>query len=331
MELIEKYVYAVTSKLPEEQREDIAKELKTLISDMVDEISGNSETEKIKQVLIELGNPSILAENYRESKRYLIGPKNYPQYIFVLKIVSIAIFIAVTIGTIVDWAFINDNTVINMFGNYVGSITMGLLQGLTWVTIIFAISEHNGVDFNKKSNEKKWDIDKLPPLPNKKAVISKAESIIGIVFISIFSVIFYFFPEIVAVYILNDGEYNVISLINMNQFNNYKTLILGIFIVGIIREMVKLIYGKWSIHLAIYYTILTVISMGLFIIFIANPNLWNPDFASELAEYFGEDLTFDLSNRIITNTIIKIVIVFTLIDIISIFYKGIKYDCMKNF
>lgn len=37
MELIDRYIYAVTKKLPQKQREDIEKELRTLIDDMLEE------------------------------------------------------------------------------------------------------------------------------------------------------------------------------------------------------------------------------------------------------------------------------------------------------
>ena len=58
-ELIARYVYAVTRELPENQRLDIDKELRSLIEDMLDERCSGSDPAitDIEAVLSELGNP----------------------------------------------------------------------------------------------------------------------------------------------------------------------------------------------------------------------------------------------------------------------------------
>ncbi|HOV26477.1 MAG TPA: hypothetical protein PK566_09005 [Pseudobacteroides sp.] len=82
MDLINRYVYAVTKSLPEKQREDIEKELRTLIDDMIEENDEPvSYEKKVEKVLLELGDPEKLADNYRGSKRYFIGPKFYEKYL----------------------------------------------------------------------------------------------------------------------------------------------------------------------------------------------------------------------------------------------------------
>ena len=57
--LIERYVYDVTRRLPEKEREDVMKELRANIYDMLPE--GASE-DAVKKVLYELGSPVSLAE-----------------------------------------------------------------------------------------------------------------------------------------------------------------------------------------------------------------------------------------------------------------------------
>lgn len=76
MEMIERYIYAVTQKLPQSQREDIAVELRGLIEDMVEERVGDTADEKVvEEVLLELGSPREMALKYTGKKRYLIGPE----------------------------------------------------------------------------------------------------------------------------------------------------------------------------------------------------------------------------------------------------------------
>ena len=65
-DLIERYIYAVTKKLPKRMREDISKELYSLIMDMLESRCGEIKpTDKdIRVVLTELGTPSDLANNF---------------------------------------------------------------------------------------------------------------------------------------------------------------------------------------------------------------------------------------------------------------------------
>ena len=100
-EMIERYVYDVVRRLPQSQREDISRELRTLIDDMMEERadSGKTEQENAEEVLKELGSPFALAGKYRDSKKYLIGPAYYEQYWFVLKIVLIAVTVGMVIAS----------------------------------------------------------------------------------------------------------------------------------------------------------------------------------------------------------------------------------------
>lgn len=72
MEMIERYIYAVTQKLPQAQRKDIADELQGLIEDMLEGRVGGDNIKKsdVVEVLLELGSPRELADKYRSSKKY---------------------------------------------------------------------------------------------------------------------------------------------------------------------------------------------------------------------------------------------------------------------
>ena len=75
---IERYVYDVARRLPEKDREEVKKELRANIYDMLPENAGN---EQVKKVLYELGSPASLAEKYRQKPRYLISPAYYDEYV----------------------------------------------------------------------------------------------------------------------------------------------------------------------------------------------------------------------------------------------------------
>lgn len=330
MKLIEHYVYAVVSKLPEKQRDDIAEEIKTLIDDMKDKYANEvDEEKKVEKVLLELGDPNLLAEEYLDQKRYLIGPKNFNKYVFVLKIVLSSVVLAITIASLVEGIFISKDNFALDVSSYISRLISGSLQGFTWVTIIFASLEYQGIVF-EPNKEKTWDLKNLSPIPHKKAVISKTESIVSIIFISIFTIILYFYPSIFGAYITENNKMKVITILNLENWDKFKILIIGLFLIGITREMLKLIYGKWDLRLAIYYSSLTISSMILFIITFSNTAIWNANFGREVAELMNLDVNFTLSTQKSISIFIMIVILINLIEIVTVMYKGIKYNVSKH-
>lgn len=89
-ELIERYIYAVTRHMKKDEREDVAKELQSIIEDMLLERCSEEEPNEatVKDVLNELGNPSDLYEKYSvDGKDYLIGAPYYGVYKSVMRTV----------------------------------------------------------------------------------------------------------------------------------------------------------------------------------------------------------------------------------------------------
>ena len=105
-DLIERYIYAVTKRLPGKTREDVARELRTLIEDMLKERCGEvtPSDKDIRVVLTELGTPNELYEQYAgDGKRCLIGPPYYTTYVFVMKIVLICVAFGMTLSAVLGF------------------------------------------------------------------------------------------------------------------------------------------------------------------------------------------------------------------------------------
>ena len=85
-DLIERYLYAITRHLPSAQRSDVAEELRTLISDMLDERCGSlpPTAKDVRVVLTELGTPGEMVRKYTSGEgECLIGQPYYAQYLYV--------------------------------------------------------------------------------------------------------------------------------------------------------------------------------------------------------------------------------------------------------
>jgi hypothetical protein len=329
MKLIDRYVYAVTKNLPQKQREDIEKELRTLIEDMMNEYEEiKSNEEKAEKVLLELGDPNILAEKYGDNGRYLIGPQNFHNYVLVLKIVLVSMLFAVSVGYVVAHMFSAEEiNIVNPFFDYLGSLFSGALQGFAWVTGIFAILEYKGVNIDKKNLKKDtWKISDLPEIPQNKALISRGESIFSIIFTTVFTMVFYFAPQYLGIYILKDSNYTVIPFFNVEVLNGYKILIFGVFFVTLIKEILKIIAGRWTLKLSFSIAGLDIAGFLILLTIFLNAGIFNSSLPAEFMN--SANLTFDAAA--VWNSFRKWFIVCFVVgyavDIVTVMYKGIKYN-----
>src|SRR5512145_615288 len=94
MNLIDKYIAEVGKHLPRRQRADIQAEIRSTLEDMLEErkqAQGGADDVEIIALLKEYGSPREVADSY-VGPRYLIGPRVYPTFELVTRIVLIVLF-----------------------------------------------------------------------------------------------------------------------------------------------------------------------------------------------------------------------------------------------
>ncbi len=332
MELVNRYIYAVTRSLPEKQRGDIDKELKTLIDDMIEE---NDEPipydDKVKKVLVELGDPEILADNYRGSRRHLIGPKFYDAYLLILKIVLIAVLGGITVAIMVQSIFSKDQNGVDIVSNYLSGLFNGGLQAFAWVTIAFIIAERSYMNNKKGHLEKssveksKWSPSQLPVIPEKKALIPIHEPIVSIILTTIFLALLYNTPQVFAAYFTVGNETKVIPVFNQLAMEGYKIIILSVLLLNVLKEVLKLYNRRWTLKLSLAVAVLSGMSTILILFVFAGSNVWNPDFPNEIIKNMKLSLDFVSTWANIKNGFFAGIIVIGVIDIVATLFKGIRY------
>ncbi len=329
MELNERYIYAVTKGLPQKQREDIGKELRTLIDDMLEQEEGPETQElKLQNVLLSLGDPELLAESYRDSKRYLIGPQNYDNYLLILKIVFGAVFLGISVAMAIAGLFSEELRIGGIIGGYLSALFSGLAQAFAWVTLAFAIAEGRGVDMRKKQSGKEaWSLELLPEIPEKKAAIPPAEPIAAILFSTLFIALLYFAPQLLAVYIPRDPSgMTMVPVFDTAMLREYRLLLAGMYIFNTAKEALKLVSGRWTIRLSVIFSLMSILSAALALIVFSNPSIWNPNFAAEIIKYANAGFEFLNVWLRLTTWIIMFIILGCFIDVSTALYKGFKYN-----
>ena len=287
-ELIERYIYAVTKRLPYKIRADIEKELRALIDDMLEQRCGDvlPGEHDIRVVLTEIGTPAELAEKYDPDKHSaLIGQPYYRKYKFILKIVLAAagggMLLSGAITTILGGGMGHP---FFRLVSWIGMTFMGLIYAFAFVTALFAFFERRGVKIDMDNG-----LNDLPPVPKKSERIDRHEPITGIVLSTLFLVVILLgAPYFIGMF--NGTDF--IPLFNQEVLQQQWMLIAGIFALGVLKEVLRLNEGRYTFRLAVASLLLNTCTLVLMILFISTPGLFNPAFTAALYDMFGEGGSF---------------------------------------
>lgn len=328
MDLINRYIYAVTQKLPESQRTDIEKELQGLVEDMLEDRGVGVETaslEEVEQVLLELGPPVEMAARYRGRERYLIGPGLINSYWSVLRIVLYSIAVALGIVYIIDFFTSTEPTAEKLLELLVSLLSVGI-HGFAWVTVIFAFIEYRGA---RQVPNDPWKPSELPAIPEPAARIKPIEPVLGILFSVLFFVLFTFSINLIGVHRFDENSI-AIPVFEQAAFAKYLPLIWLLTAFSIFNEARKLITRKWTPQIAVMHVIFNVASVIVTVILFSDMTIWNPTFMDQLVQaglVTPGDEAYETVKSIWDRSrdgLIYVIVIITLIDTISVVMKWFR-------
>lgn len=285
MQLIEAYIFEVTKRLPEKSRDDIALELNSTIEDTLPE---NYSEQDVVKALSELGDPAQLAASYRDTHKYLIGPKVYHAYSRVLKIIIPWVALITVLVYIVEGIvhFSEEASLLSVlikgFGMIIAIVIQNLIQTIFWVTVIFLIIERVGLSGNLDSLTnfgQEWtpeDLKHIKVIPKKKA-ISKGEVIFGFVLTAVWLVFYFNADHLAGIYQSIDGNnlQMVMPIFDQTVWLSYWPLILIIAFLEIGLGVYKWKVSHWTMQLVAANTVVKIVGIIAFIIIASNPALLN--------------------------------------------------------
>jgi hypothetical protein len=273
-QLIERYVYAVTKRLPQSQREDVGLELSGLIEEM-------AQDRPVEQILQEMGDPALLADSYRGAERYLVGPNYFDFYLLVLKIVGFAVTLGISIALGIGFLFNTPSSVGTFFTQLVGTLFGAYAQAFAWVTITFWIIEwqqkRRGVD----APLEQWSLESLPDVPSRSTIIPRSEPIASLVFLVLIFAGLNSAPWILRVTDL-EKSIHIVSPFVPHVFQRMLVLINLTIVIAMGIEFAKLYTGVQSKRLAVLTIGLKFVSLAISLYIVAGSGLWNPNFVQEM-------------------------------------------------
>lgn len=281
-QITNRYIYAVSKRLPYSQREDIKQELRGLIDDMLAERhpDGNFTSKEIDDVLMQLGAPEKLAAQYTGGNRYLIGPELYETYRTIILVVLVSVAFGMTIAHVI-MAFISpQENPLSMIGGYLFNTYIALLQAFAFTTIGFVISDY----FNRKNNKppENWYPNMLPELPEAVKGISKSDPIAGMVFTVLVILLFNAAPWLMGAIVYTDSLH-VVPIFNLEYL---KTVVIWFnicFVLGVMREIAKLVIGQYTVSFSLITLLLDIAALSISVPILSSSKLWNHNLVTDLA------------------------------------------------
>ncbi len=344
-EMIKRYIYEVIRRVPEDSREDIRLELQTLIEDMCTE-----EQISVQEALQKLGAPEEFAKRYRGDGEYLIGPEYYNNYLWVIKIALAGIGISALISGIVQGISHADSIVhffVSFFNELLSTGISGSFCVAGIITIIFAVLERQHVklqlapekdwsvkDLGKNSSPgRQWTPFQLPPVPDKRAVISRCDSIVSIIMISIFSALLLFKPQLFGVFHYENGQIQAVaSVFNLDQWQMILPVFLLWLFTGLIDEIIRFVTGHYCRTVMYCNLICNTLQIALAAVLLKVLPLWNTDFAAQLKQAYGisqfskGDILHYWESSFVSNAVLCLIIIISLAESGVTVYKTLKYS-----
>jgi len=312
MNLIDRYVTEVGKHLPRKNRLDIEAELRSTLEDMLEDRSqqtGRPADEALAtEVLQEYGAPRKVAATY-QTHPYLIGPRMFPLYTLVLRIVLFAVTLGLTIAMVVS--FINTSMtspeLLGKLGGFVASVVSALVAAFGNVTLVFAIIERF-VPVKEFEEKETWTPAELTkePEPNQ---VKTSEIIASILFTAAALIIFNFYPQIIGLWNIENGIWTQFASLS-DAFFRYLPWINLSGILTIALDIWLLRQQVWNTATRLMHIVLQIVGIAIAAALLSGPSLLNistvaidAETGNLLTRIFGSMVPFVLVIVIVTSII----------------------------
>jgi hypothetical protein len=265
--LVDRYLVSVSDILPARLRKDTVTEISSLIQDALDDRSKTEgkapDDEMMAAVLKEFGSPEKIVAPYLPEK-YLIGPRLYPTFILVLRIV---LPIIAVLMLVVSWIGVIPTTSMTIsefitgLANSLGSSISAVVQAFGNIVLIFAILQWVVPEFKLAAKDKEWDPHSLKAI-SKPDKIKRGELITEIVFILLALIIFNFYLDRVGIYNSFNGQWTFTPILT-TAFNAYIPWLDLLWISTILLDMLVLRKGAWQIGTRLFCILVSALNIAI--------------------------------------------------------------------
>lgn len=320
MNLIDRYLHEVGRYLPGKNKEDILAELRSHLSDTLEErFNGQATEEDLIALLKETGEPRKVAASYPGVQQYLIGPDLYPFFQMVAGIVLAAVIGAQLLA--VGISALAGETTFAKWETWAGLLT-SIPSALGAVVIVFMILKRFGVQPDLKEGE--WNPLSLPRIEEDEE-IKKGERIFSIIGACVFLAVLAAIPEKIGIYQFPGGIFYPDPVIMQNI--GWMMLVL---LAGIGMDVFLLWQGRWTLGSRIARIAVNFLEIGVLIVLLQGHTAWlsvhgSNGFFTSLAKW-SEDVTsnFQVLGMEIFRMVFAIVLIVTIVETFFMLFRMVR-------
>ena len=327
MNLIDKYIAEVGKHLPRKNRADIEAEIRSTLEDMLEErkqATDEAEDKTVIELLKEYGAPRDVAASYT-GPRYLIGPRVYPTFELVTKIV-VAVLLAVTLvglGISLSKSSLAGPEFLKTVGEGALNLLGGLITAFGNIVLVFAILERV-LPAKEFEEEEEWNPAELAKEPDPDRV-KFGEQIFETFFLVLFLIIFNLYPEIIGIGFFNDNDWVFISPILTDAFFSYLPWLNILILLQLVFNVYLLRQGVWNITTRIMNILLELGSIALAIVMLRGPDLASLTSGQLAGTPLAESAPlFVTMARLVPTIVLTIVIIVSSIEVAQMVYRLMK-------
>jgi hypothetical protein len=317
--LIDNYVSEIGRRLPTKTRADIEAEIRSILQDMLDERSQKTgkavDDEMILEVLKAYGSPEKVAGTY-QGERYLIGPRMFPAFMLLVRIVLVVVGVLAAIGLGIALSHaLNPQGAVQTVLTAIGNFIVSAMTALGNLVLIFAIIEWAlyqagaKAEFKGLPQEKEWDPRALLKI-SPSNLVKMGETIVEIVGSFAAIVIFNFYPQILGYSIFSNetwyvGIGNGVSTPLLSEaFFHFVPYLTVVWVLTILLDIVLLRLGHWNALTRIPFIVLKIVNIAIAAAMLRGPSLLAITSAS---------LTLAMGNAQAAQTLVTLLNLFVLI------------------
>lgn len=297
--LTDRYVWAVSRRLPDETGRDVARELRGTIEETIEGriAAGEEPAAAERATIVDLGDPEVLARAYGGRPNHLIGPDYYQPWIALVRmLLTIVLPIVVTISCVAA-AFADGADLGTVIGTGVETLVTAGVHMLAWPTLVFALIERS--DQGKDPSELglgRWDPDRLedPEVAGHRASAGEAisEVVLGLVLLGL------------VVWQLAGVEEHALQILDPALRLPWKAAIVGLLALDVLISVLAWLRG-WTIALAAANVVANLASGGLLLWLLYADRLLT-DVPAEFARVFDVPADWTLSTTAVAVGIVAV-------------------------
>lgn len=320
MNLIDKYIAEIGKYLPRKNRADIEAEIRSTLEDMLDErkpAQGPADEATVMELLKEYGSPREVAATYK-THQSLIGPRMFPTFEMVLRIVFAVIAGASLIGLAAGVAKtgLAGPAFASTLGDWFGGLISGLVAAFGNVVLVFAILERTPVADKFEREFKEWDPKALKSEPDPEQ-IDLPDHIATLIFTFLGLVVLNLYPNLFSIRYLSDGTWVTLPILSAAFFSFLPWInILGLLQIAFNGFMLG--QRTWVPATRILGILMDIAGMALAIVILRTPGIFGvtPQALNAIGISEGADNLSRLFNSL-PALIIAIVVIVTTVKVIK--------------